>query len=354
MSPQANQLTHRLERWLTQIWYENRKPGLAVLPLKLLEYTYAQLRNLSGQDEKVYKAKTAQLEPPVLIIGNLIAGGAGKTPIVKAVCDEMTARGKRVGILSRGYKRSSKGDPIRYIGPDSIIDAREVGDEPAWLAKETGCPICIGSDRAATLALIKQKHPNLDLIVSDDGLQHHRLPRSLEWVVFDSRAAGNGRLLPAGPLREPLSRLNSSDAILSGQLSVTELSSRLGIAPDDRWHSIKITLSGFTNPATSESCSVEEMQTLIDNHSSLAFTGLANPAKFFDMLQAHKIKPKSTLGLPDHFAYPVTFLDSLDAEVLLATGKDAVKLPTNNAKLWIANLTVALPDPLMEQIHRVC
>ena len=151
-----------------------------------------------------------RLPVPVVVVGNITVGGAGKTPLVAALAAALRERGFRPGIVSRGYGRRS--DDVRRVVVGD--DARDAGDEPLILA-ETGVPVWVGADRAAAARALLVDSPDVDVIVSDDGLQHYALARDVEIAVVDGdRALGNGRLLPAGPLREPASRLASVDAVV--------------------------------------------------------------------------------------------------------------------------------------------
>lgn len=342
-------LAHRLENWLTKVWYENQNPGFfAGVTLNILMWVYAAIRWGTRQDIKTQAARTEGF-PTVLVVGNLIAGGAGKTPIVQAVCTTMRARGHQVGILTRGYKRHSK-IPL-VIDPNDAIDAKQCGDEPAWLHLHTSCPISIGANRSLALKRLLDLHPELDLIVSDDGLQHHHLHRHLEWVVFDERAAGNKKLLPAGPLREPLNRLESVDAIISSVAQPEDLAIKLGMTDSSRMHFTSLRIMGFEQASSGHFMDLQSAIQHWAGKNILAFTGLANPNKFFAALVQSGIDLVVTKPLPDHFDYPQDFCADLACDVALTTGKDAVKLVDHLEKVWVARIHVDLPDSLISQIE---
>lgn len=344
-------VTQALESWLTAIWYHKHptNPLIKAL-LLLLSQIYRCIRTLTRQDTKIKQAKQAA-KPVILVVGNLIAGGAGKTPIVCAVCHEMQKRGVQVGILSRGYKRKSQHPVI--IHPNTTVHPKICGDEPAWLAQQTNCPIAVGSNRKQSLNLLTQQFPQLDLIVSDDGLQHHQLPRSLEWVVFDNRAAGNGLQIPAGPLREPLSRLQHVDAIVSSNLSTEALKSKLQLHQEmPPMFEAKLTLKGFVNHASQTFLPLHEALNKFSNKPLVAFTGLAHPDKFFKMLSDAGIEASERLVLPDHYSYPENYHETLTAKFALTTGKDAVKLSCNAKNIWVASIEIQLPNELIEQLLR--
>lgn len=338
-----------LEARLTAVWYSGAKAGWLGLPLDLLSGVYSLLRQFSQQDQKSKAARQAP-QPPVLVIGNLIAGGAGKTPVVMAVCNWATQKGLQIGIVSRGYGQDT--GAVRVGRPElGMAQAHELGDEPAWLIRQTGCPIAVGADRQAALQALLAQYPKLALVVSDDGLQHHRLPRTQEWVVFDERFAGNHKLLPAGPLREPLTRLHTVDAVLASNCMPMDLLSSLppSLKPESlqgKTHAVQVRPQRVNNPATGESLSLSEALERWKGQSICAFAGLGNPDKFFKAMRACGFELQETLPLPDHFDYPASFCQSLSHPVLLTTGKDAVKLPDHEARLWVVDVAIELPPAL--------
>lgn len=340
----------RLETALLQIWYGGYQPGWPTHTiLNLLEGVYKGLRLLSRQHSKTLSCKR-NTNPPVLVVGNLIAGGAGKTPIVMAVCQHLCAAGKKVGIVSRGYGR--KGSRTVLIDPSKPLpQASEVGDEPLFLCAQTHCPVAVCADRAEALDTLLSAFPDLDLVVSDDGLQHHRLVRQLEWVVFDERAQGNGRLLPAGPLREPLSRLNTVDAILASNIGIEQLSGALNMPSQNNWHAVCVLLQGFRHLQTGQFMSTGQATEHWKGKPLLAFTGIANPEKLFKAIRIAGIELQETRGLPDHYSYPIDFCAQFDQPILITSGKDAVKLNASNPKVWVAEINVELPLALTQALE---
>jgi len=340
----------RLEAHLLKIWYGAHRPSLmAALGLNVLEGIYKGLRLLTRQNTKSMRSKT-NTQPPLLVVGNLIAGGAGKTPVVMAVCQSMQSLGKKVGIISRGYGRG-KTDTLLISPLKALPSVADVGDEPLFLAMQTGCPVAVGADRNAALQTLLQTFPDLDLVVSDDGLQHHRLKRQLEWVVFDSRGQGNGRLLPAGPLREPLNRLKRVDAVIASNTSVKDLAQSLNRPVADNWHEVQVDLKGFRHLQTGEFLNTAQARKQWKAHSIAAFTGIANPNKLFSALEDHGLALAQQVGLPDHFAYPIDFCAQFDQAILITSGKDAVKLSASNPKLWVAEICIDLPPELTKALE---
>ncbi|HLL17238.1 MAG TPA: tetraacyldisaccharide 4'-kinase, partial [Rubrivivax sp.] len=187
-------LTARVAALLARHWWRPRPSWLATLlrPLSMLYGHLAARRRAQTTPQR--------LPLPVLVVGNWIAGGAGKTPTVIALVQALLAAGRRPGVISRGYGRN--GSAVQPITNGD--DASSVGDEPLLIRRRTGVPVWIGADRVAAGRALAGQHRDVDVIVSDDGLQHHRLAWAAAVVVFDERGAGNGLLLPAGPLREPV------------------------------------------------------------------------------------------------------------------------------------------------------
>lgn len=345
-TPKRSQLEQRLTDW----WYTNRSVGLWWPLLWTLSKLFALLRVLSRQSTKVLRAKQ-HTTPPVLVVGNLIAGGAGKTPLVMAVCKALTDKGYRVGLLSRGYGRATH--TVEVLDPKVSHSAKQVGDEPAWLIQQTQCPMAVGANRLQAFQTLIGRHPDLDLVVSDDGLQHWALPRTLEWAVFDNRLAGNCKLLPLGPLREPLSRLATVDAVVASNMPARALESLMPPNSDNVPRvELILQVKGLRHLATQTLINVTQAQTAFAGKSMRALTGLGNPAKFFNLLKDLNLGPFEQLALPDHFDYPEQFCASFGEEVLLTTGKDAVKLNQSDPRLWVVEINMDLPKPLMEQLEK--
>ncbi|MFM7708943.1 MAG: tetraacyldisaccharide 4'-kinase, partial [Gammaproteobacteria bacterium] len=194
------------ERWLQGIWYGGRGGGLWLRPLSWL---YALGAGLHRAPYSWGLRRPRRVGVPVAVVGNLTAGGTGKSPLVAALATAVAARGVAVGILTRGHGAAHTAP--RRIRPDD--DAREAGDEPVMLARATGLPVVVARDRSAGADLLRAA--GVRLVICDDGLQHHALARDLEIVVVDAaRGFGNGRLLPAGPLREGPARLGTVDWVV--------------------------------------------------------------------------------------------------------------------------------------------
>jgi tetraacyldisaccharide 4'-kinase len=197
-----------VEQILNGIWYGNSPLRFALWPVSVAYLALSRLRRTAYR-----RGWRPVVEPavPVIVVGNVTVGGTGKTPFVIWLADQLQQRGRKVGIVTRGYRGKGTVWPVT-VAADS--DPAEVGDEPVLLARRTRCPVVAGPDRVACVeALLADSR--VDVVLSDDGLQHYRLARAFEVAVVDgARGMGNGLCSPAGPLREPTSRLQEVDAIV--------------------------------------------------------------------------------------------------------------------------------------------
>ncbi|MDO8347834.1 MAG: tetraacyldisaccharide 4'-kinase [Rugosibacter sp.] len=275
---------------------------------------------------------TQRLPVPVVVIGNLTVGGAGKTPLLLSLAEILRARGLRPGIISRGYRGRS--DSVMEVSATS--DPALAGDEPVVLARRSSCPVFIGRDRVAVAQALLAAHPDCNLILSDDGLQHYRLARDVEIAVFDSRGVMNGWMLPAGPLREPIARLRGVDAVV--------LNAAASPAPTFSRPVFRMALDGevlyrLDQPGTV--CRAAEFA----GQRLHAFAGIGAPQRFFDTLTALGLE-FAAHSFPDHHAYRRAEL-LFSADALLTTEKDAVKLAALDLPLpvWVLPVTATVnPD----------
>jgi len=248
---------------------------------------------------------TERVDVPVIVVGNVVAGGAGKTPVVMAVVRHLQARGVSVGIVSRGHGRRTA--DCREVRPDS--DPRDVGDEPALLRRNTGAPVFVARRRIDAARALRRAHPDVRAIVADDGLQHLALARDVEICVFDDRGIGNGWLLPAGPLRERWPR--RSDLVLhtGAHPAFAGYTARRSLA-DHALHS-----DGTRVPLSA-----------LKGRHLIAVAAIAKPASFFLMLRERGLALSRCIERPDHHDFEDwTPIPSGDATVL-CTEKDALKL----------------------------
>jgi tetraacyldisaccharide 4'-kinase len=281
-------------------WYRLSALSVALAPLSLVFGAVAVLRRALYRSGLV---RAQRLPVPVVVIGNVVVGGTGKTPLVLWLVAALRDRGFRPGVVSRGYGGAHvkpqavppNGDPVRY------------GDEPVLLAERSGVPVFVGRDRAAAARALLAAHPGCDAIVCDDGLQHYRLARDFEIAVEDERGHGNGLLLPAGPLREPASRAVDA-AVVNGAARPGAFAMRLEPAGFVR-------VGGDRGAVPAQALRGKRLH---------AVAGIGNPARFFATLRS--------LGLdaiphafPDHYAFAPGDLDFPDGDFVLMTEKDAVK-----------------------------
>lgn len=277
-----------------------------------------------------------RLPVPVVVVGNLTVGGAGKTPLTIELARALRERGRRPGIVSRGYGGAGM---VREVNTDA--DPRIVGDEPLLLARRSACPVVVGRDRVAAAHALLAAHPECDLILADDGLQHYRLGRDLEIAVFDARGVQNGWLLPAGPLREPVGRLATVDAVVLHGLAAAPSGRFMSPAPTVPARVFRMRLQGDAFVRDRETRSVDQLRGLRLH----AVAGIGDPQRFFDYLSLLGVRFEAH-AFPDHHAYRAEDL-AFDGDAILTTEKDAVKLERLALALpiWTLPVTARLePD----------
>ena len=337
-----------VSRRLQALWWRGPPTSAAdALMLGLLwplAACYGIARALVALPWRLGWRRPAALPVPLVVVGNLIVGGAGKTPVVIALVEALRSRGWTPGVVSRGYGgRDSRAAGPRAVRPHD--DASQVGDEPLLVARRTSAPVWIGRRRPAAVHALCAAHPEVDVVVSDDGLQHHALHRDAQWVVFDERGVGNGRLLPAGPLREPLPAHPPLDTQVlytcdrpSTSLPGHCASRRLGglVALSDWWTG---------QPARRDALIALRGQPV---HAA---AGIGYPARFFEMLSSCGLQVTG-IALPDHASLEPRPWPA-DAPCVIVTEKDAVKLPADAADakaVQVATLDLQLPDDLIGQL----
>lgn len=328
-------LAARAEALLLRHWWRPRRSAL-VQVLRPLSWLYRVLATWQR-----HRTPPQALPVPVVVVGNFVVGGAGKTPVVIALVQALAAAGRRPGVVSRGYGRREAG--AREVAANDTAAA--VGDEPLLVRRRTGVPVWVGRDRVAAARALCAAHPGVDVIVSDDGLQHHALPRCAELVVFDERGAGNGLLLPAGPMREALPRQLAAHArivytagVASTALPGALAQRRLGAA----WP-----LAGWVAGDGRSALPLLSLR----GRPLLAAAGLAAPEKFFTMLEQAGLAV-TRLPLPDHHDYATLPWPVGTAEVV-TTEKDAVKIDPAHVgatQVWVVPLDLTLPAALVGEL----
>lgn len=323
-----------VEAALQRAWLRRGPLAIALWPLSVL---FGALVGLRQTLYALGLRRPVSLTVPIVVVGNLIAGGAGKTPTVMAVVRRLQAAGRSPAVVSRGYGRARDARCVIEVQPHT--PAAQAGDEPLLLRLRLRVPVFVGADRVAAAWALLAAHPQVDVLVSDDGLQHLRLPRVAQVVVFDERGAGNGWMLPAGPLREPLTNLPPPRSVV------------LYNAPQAStpWpgHLAQRRLGGLVELAgwwAGEPATMPKLHALAASATPLiAAAGISRPQRFFDMLRAAGLAI-TPLPLPDHHAY-TTLPWPVDAREVIVTEKDAVKLrPERFApgiagpRIWVAPL----------------
>ena len=295
----------RMSAWLHQqlprVWTSKGLLAWLLLPVSWVHAALLRARALAWH----WGWRQAHRLPvPVIVVGNVVAGGAGKTPLTMALVQHLQQRGWHVGVISRGHGRKTR--DTRAVMPDSLPN--EVGDEPLLIRQKTGVPVWVAAMRAEAGRGLLQAHPDVNVLVCDDGLQHWALARDLEICVMDERGVGNGWLLPAGPLREPWPR--SVDLLLH-------------TGPNDLPGGFQAQrqLDPMAQDAQGRSLA---LVSLIGQPVD-AVAGLARPEAFFAMLRAVGLQLQHTTALPDHFDYAHGAPAATDRP-LLCTEKDAAKL----------------------------
>ena len=355
-----------LHRFFLAVWYgksiSNRFWVLVLLPISwlfiILSFIRCRLlssRLLSGRT--LSKQATTRLSVPVVVVGNISVGGVGKTPVVIALSQVMVAHKVKVGIISRGYGGNNTDQPLLV---NEATDIHCSGDEAKLLAKEAQCPVVVCKNRVSAADYLIKLFPDIELLISDDGLQHYRLKRSMEIVVIDGRRGlGNGFCLPAGPLREMKRRLSTVDWVI-----VNEGHDRLDLnLPVNLNKIINVQLTPFEwqqvktqqcfplepLPWQAGSCNVGQMNQQASK-SIIAVAGIGNPDRFFDTLKALNITMKVVM-FDDHHAFKREDFYSFENHIVLMTTKDAVKcFAFAEEQWWALGVKMQLPDKLIRSI----
>ncbi len=282
------------------------------------------------------------LPVPVIVVGNIFVGGTGKTPLVIWIIQLLQEQGWKPAVISRGYGSSAQ--QVRAVENNS--HANEVGDEPLLIAKRTGVPVFIGRDRAAAGLALLQAHPTVNIIISDDGLQHYALGRNIEIQLSDSRGTGNGWLLPAGPLREPATRQSDFYVVNTTEESAGD-AYVMQLVPVDA-------------ERLSDRSQRQSLRDFSFVQSVAAVAGIGHPERFFATLRSHGINLTTTQALPDHFDYATNPFADIEASAILITEKDAVKCMQHNAiandvRIWVvpvqAHVDASLAKHILEKLH---
>lgn len=320
--------------WLESLWYRVSIWHIFLLPLTFV-FTF-----LSFSRRFLYRLhwiKSVNVSVPVIVVGNITVGGSGKTPIVIWLANMLKDHGYHPGIISRGYKSSV--ETVAEVKASSL--ANEMGDEPLLLKGRTNVPTFISSDRPLAAQALLENYGDTDVIISDDGMQHYRLHRDMELAVIDGqRGFGNGLLLPAGPLREPISRLKKVDiTIVNGAATAHHIPA----------NAIQMSLTGDTLYQLNHPETKKIIKDFI-NQKVHAIAGIGNPKRFFDHLKNYGLIVEEH-SFPDHHSFQAKDLDLSGNEPILMTEKDAVKCRQfSNERCWVMPIDATFPADFEQHI----
>jgi tetraacyldisaccharide 4'-kinase len=328
-------LSGRLADRLVAAWYAPRFTPLAasLIPLSMVFRAGVALRRAAY---RLGVLRTSRMPVPVVVVGNLTVGGSGKTPLALALGTGLRERGRRPGIISRGFGGSNAAP--RAVTPGD--DPRVVGDEPL-LHAAAGFPVWIGRRRTDAARALLAANPEVDVVIADDGLQHYALARAVEIVVVDAaRGYGNGLMLPAGPLREPVSRADGADAIV--RLVTSDATPSGGRESDMQlepqpWRNL-VRPSLVPDPRAWAAGPVH------------AIAGIGNPDRFFALVRALGIDAQCH-PFPDHHAFAPADIAFAGARAILMTEKDAVKcVAFADERYWCLPVRARIDPALIERV----
>lgn len=321
--------------WFQKQWAGYTTWHILLMPVSWLFGTIVILRrNLY----KIGWLKSHCLNVPVIVVGNINVGGTGKTPLVIWLAEQLKLAGYHPGIISRGYGGNVR--QVAEVFPDS--NPWEVGDEPVLIAARTRCPVFVSANRIAAGECLLASYPECNVIISDDGLQHYRMQRDIEIAVYDGAIGfGNGELLPAGPLREPLCRLDTLDALVrNGPVS------KVSVQEHDAFE-MRLDASGFYNLIDMKKKSQPQD---FSKQRIVAIAGIGNPQRFFNQLSSMGLHFEKR-AFSDHYRYQVEDFEHIDADIVLMTEKDAVKCRDfARPGFWVLPVNAVIKDGLMTVI----
>jgi tetraacyldisaccharide 4'-kinase len=332
-----------LESILTRAWLRRGPLACALWPLSLL------FRALSSLRAGLYRAgilKAGRLPVPVIVVGNIFIGGTGKTPLTIWLAQALVAAGFRPGVISRGH--GAEGEAPRAVTLES--STLEVGDEPLLIARRARVPVVVARKRFEAGRALLAAHPEVDVLITDDGLQHYALARDIEVLLFDGRGVGNGWLLPAGPLREAPSRRRDV-TVVNAPAITPQLAASVGGSPF-RMQLVGDSAELLRDPARRQPLSAFAGQRI------LAAAGIGNPDRFFALLRGAGLA-FAEMPLPDHYDFRANPFAGVEADVILITEKDAVKCGQlenlkDDPRLWTVPVTARIDAALAEHIVEKC
>jgi tetraacyldisaccharide 4'-kinase len=315
--------------WVDRLWYGKGRPLWLLTPFAWLYRLISEQRRRAA-----WQAMAAPIPVPVVVVGNITAGGTGKSPLTAMLAQLLEDEGWRPVILTRGYGGKSGHYPLQIQSGTSVAEA---GDEPVMLSRQAGCPVVVDPDRCRG-ALWALKKGLGNILLCDDGLQHYRLPRDIEIAVFDGqRGLGNGAQIPVGPLRERPDRLSSVDFVVTNGGWLSELD-------HPHQHTMSLLPTALRHLASGRGVPLDEIR----GKPVTAVAGIGNPGRFFDTLRSLGATV-SERALPDHHRFRPEDLQCNDDQWLVMTAKDAVKcreIAPDNA--WVLEVSAQLPQAFSE------
>ena len=337
-----------MEAWFLREWQRNSPWQILLRPLS---WVFAVL---AGMRRACYRAgilRRTRLSVPVIVVGNISVGGTGKTPVVLAIAELLARHGWHCGIISRGYVRGSanSSEDVMHVKADAF-DTGALPDEALLLARRASVPVYVAANRATAASALLHAYPQVDVLICDDGLQHYALERDLEICVIDgARGFGNGALLPAGPLREPVSRLGHVDAIVvngpdpDGKLQLRD------IAPKVPTYSMSLGNEMLVHLADERIVSIEHGLSEFSGKTILAAAGTGHPSRFFTHLARLGFRLDKTRAFADHHPFASGDFADAGAAIILMTEKDAVKCKGfADERMWFMRVDAILPDAFSE------
>lgn len=329
----------RLNQFFLNLW-QGRSLGVQLLRPAAALYGFLLRRKALAFRSSA--AWPAHVRPPIIVVGNVVTGGVGKTPVLLQLLAHLQSLGYRPGVVSRGYGRSRHAPAILAVHANT--PAAQAGDEPLLIAQKTGLPVFVGAQRLAAAQALCAAHPEVDVLLSDDGLQHWALPRELEIIVWDARGLGNGYLLPAGMLREPWPRQPWHPYAAMAPQALHLYAGQeppAALAGQAAWR-VQRSLADYSVQADGQCLSMAQWQ----GRPVAALAGIAQPQVFFQALRDQGLHLTQALALPDH-ADLGAWWHSLDAraraQTWFCTEKDAVKLWPLCPQAQAVPLQIGLP-----------
>jgi len=329
--------TSKLQQWLENIWYNNGSGKFLLIPLTALYCAMNSIQRFK------YHSNQTKLPHPVIVVGNITIGGTGKTPLTIYIVKTLQKAGYKPAIVTRGYGGQSR------VWPQSVTaesDPKLVGDEAVLMARRTKVPVYAGADRLSSIKVLTDEH-DCDVIVSDDGMQHYKLPRDVEITVLDGvRMLGNGWCLPTGPLRERKQRLKTCDLlVVNGEITEQRKDDLLGLD----FFTMNLEGTTLTNIVTQEQQTFEKFRSNNSSAAVHAVTGIGNPQRFFQTLKKQGKLQIQTHSFPDHHNFTESDCKFDDDLPIVMTEKDAVKcMGFATANFWSLPVTAQLDQRFAE------